>query len=488
VNTTRIMASELGKQCLGEFIGTYLLILTVGFNILSGQTVWAGLSIASVLMVSIYALASVSGANFNPAVTLALYLTKTETDVTKVGAYMATQIVAGICAGFTYFAVFGEAINLAPMKHPVHGQFGAYGAGVIEVLYTFVLCFVVLRGAVIAEKNNESFGMAIAFSVVAGAYAGGWISGGCFNPAVAIGLDVSSAHMGFSWCLAYTAFEFVGAALAAGIHMFLESSESVMAKKCLSEFLGTFVLVATVGFNVLSATKDAGPPAAALSIGASLMVMIYALGGVSGANFNPAVTTCLVLTQKLDGKDSMKWVAPYFASQIAGGLAAAFTYFSVVGAAVPLGPGTKADGEKYGWGAVGFAEIMYTFVLCFVVINVACLNEKSEKGEQLYLMTGGKSYQMYGLAIGFCIVVGGNAIGAVSGGSLNPAVSVALDTTGAIDKTGVYFMNSIAYTCFELIGAAAAAGAFYALRDEQFPKEGSQKLKKDDPEISYGSM
>ena len=59
----------------------------------------------------------------------------------------------------------------------------------------FVLCFVVLRGAVIAEKDNESFGMAIAFSVVAGGYAGGSISGGCFNPAVAIGLDVSSAHL-----------------------------------------------------------------------------------------------------------------------------------------------------------------------------------------------------------------------------------------------------------------------------------------------------
>jgi len=464
------MASELGKQCAGEFLGTYLLILTVGFNILSGQgAAWAVLSIASVLMVSIYSLASVSGANFNPAVTLALYLTGTETDVTKVGAYMVTQIIAGICAGFTYFAVFGKAQNLAPGE-----GHGVFGAAVIEILYTFVLCFVVLRGAVIAQKDNESFGMAIAFSVVAGGYAGGWISGGCFNPAVAIGLDVSSAHMGVKWCLLYTLFEFIGAALAAGIHMYMETSDSY-AKKCLSEFLGTYVLVATVGFNVLQAP----PAAAALSIGASLMVMIYALGGVSGANFNPAVTTTLALTGILPMSD----VAPYMASQIAGGLAAAFTYYSVVGSAFPLGPQ-----PGYGWGAAGFAEIVYTFVLCFVVLNVACLKEKDEKGMQLYLMTGGKSYQMYGLAIGFCIVVGGNAIGGVSGGSLNPAVSVAIDTTGAIDKTGVYFMNSLVYTCFELIGAAGAAGVFYVLRDEQFKKDGSQRLKKDDPEISYGSM
>ena len=105
---------DLGKQCLGEFIGTYLLVLTVGFNVLSGQSTWAVLSIASVLMVSIYALASVSGANFNPAVTLTLYLTKTERNLRKVLAYIATQIVAGICAGFTYAAVFGDAIPLSP--------------------------------------------------------------------------------------------------------------------------------------------------------------------------------------------------------------------------------------------------------------------------------------------------------------------------------------------------------------------------------------
>ena len=222
-----MMTPKLGKECLAEFIGTYLLVLTIGFNVMSGQSTWAVLSIASVLMVSIYALASVSGANFNPAVTLTLYLTKTETNLRKVLAYIATQIVAGICAGFTYAAVFGDAIPLKPGQSDAHGQFGVGGVAVIEILYTFVLCFVVLRGAVITAKDNESFGMAIGFSVVAGGYAVGWISGGCFNPAVAIGLDVSSAHLnGAYWCWLYTAFEFLGAGLAAGIHTFLETSES----------------------------------------------------------------------------------------------------------------------------------------------------------------------------------------------------------------------------------------------------------------------
>merc|ERR1719453_2830612 len=123
---------------------------------------------------------------------------------------------------------------------------------------------------------------------------------------------------GAYWCWLYTLYEFIGAALAAGAHMFLESDGGsvTMVKKCFSEFLGTFVLVITVGLNVLSAPKDAGPPAAALSIAASLLVMIYALGAVSGANFNPAVTTALALTGKLPISD----VAPYMASQIAGGV------------------------------------------------------------------------------------------------------------------------------------------------------------------------
>ena len=126
------MTPKLGKECLAEFIGTYLLVLTIGFNVMSGQSTWAVLSIASVLMVSIYALASVSGANFNPAVTLTLYLTKAETDLTKVGAYMATQIVAGICAGMTSLAVFGDAIPLQPGK-----GHGVAGAAAVEILYTF---------------------------------------------------------------------------------------------------------------------------------------------------------------------------------------------------------------------------------------------------------------------------------------------------------------------------------------------------------------
>jgi len=471
--------TELTQKLLGEFAGTYFLVLTIGFNVLSGQGVWAVLSIASVLMVFIYSLASVSGANFNPAVTLTLFLAKIDTDFKETLAYMGVQLAAGICAGLTYTTIFGESLaGIQPGKHDEHGQFNALSAGAIEIFYTFVLCFVVLRAACKAAPDNESFGLAIGYVIVAGGYAGGWISGGCFNPAVAFGLDITSVMKnGVFWCFIYTLYEFIGAGLAVAVHMFLESGASDMLKKCVSEALGTFVLVATVGFNVLGGGN-------ALSIAASLMVMIYALGPISGANFNPAVTAALALTGCLE----LKWIVPYVLSQIGGGLLAGFFYYSVVGHAFKLGP----VGE-HGWGAAGFAETFYTFLLCFVVLNVAAVKDKMEGGnlhvhKKIYLKSGGQAYQMFGLAIGFCIVVGGNAIGSVSGGSLNPAVSIAIDATGAVHHNGYILTNSIFYSCFELLGAAIAAGIFYVLRDEQFAKDGQRPLKKDDPETSYGSM
>ena len=95
-----------------------------------------------------------------------------------------------------------------------------------------------------------------------------------------------------------------------------------------------------------------------------------------------------------------------------------------------------------------FAEILYTFVLCFVVLNVATLSGQ-------HLTNGGKAKQIYGLAIGFCIVVGGYAIGAVSGGSLNPAVSFALDTSHAMK--GGSWMNCIPYADCRMVFCALCA-------------------------------
>jgi len=441
------------SKYVAEFVGTFLLVFTVGCNVSKGSPVWAVTSIACVLMVSIYALGGISGANFNPAVSLALACSNQLPWVTA-GIYMVVQLLAGIVAGFAYFALYGDSFNLAPV-----GNYGIMQAGMAELLYTFMLCFVVLNVACSVKSGNcpnQFYGLAIGFVIVAGGYGAGNISGGCFNPAVAFGIDVSSAHKGFGVSFVYLIFELVGAALASGVHRAVRPAEygnggSPLASSLISEFLGTFFLVLTVGLNVTHKS-----PAGAFSIAASLMCMIYALGNVSGAHFNPAVTVAIFLAGRGKIAGGLKTAGLYIVVQIMGGICAGFCYAGVVGRAFPLGPGVMKSGANYGWSQVTFAEVMFTFVLCFVVLSVAT--------------TKAPSKDMFGLAIGSCVTVGGCAIGAVSGGSLNPAVSWGIDAADL--ATGGTFSNCIAYSAMEFCGAAVAAIVFFACNPSEYKKEG----------------
>eukprot|EP00438_Fugacium_kawagutii_P016790 Skav217468 [mRNA] locus=scaffold1405:131524:135354:- [translate_table: standard] len=417
------MAPEptMAAKCTAEFVGTFLLIFTVGCNVLGGSAIWAGVSIAFVLMVSIYALGGISGANFNPAVSVTLGISKSiggpGLDWTTVGIYSGVQCVAGIVAGVCYSLLFGQSFNLAPAK-----GFSWYHAGLCELLYTFMLTFVVMNVAA-AKKNatekNQYYGMAIAFTVVAGAYGAGAVSGGCFNPAVALGIDLSSAGLGFGWSLVYIVFELLGAGMAAALFKVVRpedfGGEKSQVTELVSEFLGTYMLVLTVGLNVLGQSK-----AAAFSIAAGLTSMIYALGDVSGAHFNPAVTVAILASGRCPDLTPAK-AGTYAGIQIAGGIAAALTYaFIYQGATFGLGPVGSST-----WAGVSVAEIVYTFVLCFVVLCVA-VSERT------------KASHLFGLAIGSCVTVGGFAIGGISGGSLNPAVSFGI-ATAALFNGGIFY-------------------------------------------------
>jgi len=452
------MAKIGAASCASEFIGTFLLIFTVGCNVLSKNPNWGGVSIASVLMVSIYALGGASGANFNPAVSVALGLAgKMDEGFKQVGVYCAVQIVAGIVAGFAYSLLFGESFNIGPTKGFVWWQ-----AMICEMLYTFVLCFVVLNTAASKKLGgkNQFYGLAIGFVIVAGAYGSGAVSGGCFNPAVAIAIDITSIAQGFGWCAVYTLFELIGAALAVGVFKAMRPEERddseppesyELPSKLIAEAVGTFVLVLTVGMNVLVASK-----AAAFSIAASLMVMIYAVGDVSGANFNPAVTAAIVAS----GRDKLapKEAGAYVGTQLAAGILAAFVYEAVhMGMTFPLGPGVGFD-----WGSVAMAEIIFTFVLCFIVLCVATPSVNPAP-------------ELTGFIIGSCITVGGLAIGGISGGSLNPAVSLGIATARKLIGGGS-FLPGLVYMVFEIIGSGAAAGLFrltypdeFASKEEKLP-------------------
>ncbi|HWA10637.1 MAG TPA: aquaporin [Opitutaceae bacterium] len=198
-------------------------------------------------------------------------------------------------------------------------------------------------------------------------------------------------------------------------------------KKYLVEFIGTFFLVFTVGMTVRG-HADLAP----LAIGASLMVMIFAGGHVSGGHFNPAVTLAVFVRGKCETRD----VVPYWLAQLAAGLVAALVVTFLFGGRPATTPPLHATVPS------AIVEFLFTFALAWVVLNVA--THKS---------TAGNSF--YGLAIGTTVMTGAIAVGGISGGAFNPAVGLGVFTMGleSAKQLGLYFGADLA-------GGLAAALAY----------------------------
>lgn len=205
-------------------------------------------------------------------------------------------------------------------------------------------------------------------------------------------------------------------------------------KRYLTEVIGTFFLVLTIGLTVLS-----GSEFAPLAIGSSLMVMVYMGGHISGGHYNPAVTLAVWMRGKLSASD----VAPYMMAQIAGALLAALLVLPMAGSTFAPAPAPDA-----GVAAALLAEILFTFALCLVVLNVATDDA-----------TAGNSY--YGLAIGFTVVVAAFAAGGISGGAFNPAVGIGPIVIDAL-LGGGSFGTLWLYLVGPFAGGALAALAYRA--------------------------
>jgi len=199
-------------------------------------------------------------------------------------------------------------------------------------------------------------------------------------------------------------------------------------KKYLVEFIGTFFLVFTVGMTVLS--PGAGP-LAPIAIGASLMIMVFAGGHISGGHYNPAVTLAVWLRGRCETKD----VLPYWLAQLlAAALAACLVHFFKA----PVEPGPLPIGAK----AALLAEFLFTFALAWVVLNTATAKS-----------TAGNSF--YGLAIGMTVMTGAFAVGGVSGGAFNPAVATGITLMG-LSTWGHYWIFLVGE-----MGAAVAAALVF---------------------------
>jgi aquaporin Z len=167
-------------KILVEAIGTFFLVLVIGLTVIApGAGNMAPLAIGAMLMVMVYAGGPISGAHYNPAVTLAVWL-RGKCPAKDVLPYIGAQMGGAVLAAFAATAL--KQGSRVSALHP-----DPYSALLVEFLFTFVLAFVVLNVSTSKKAaGNSYFGLAIGLTLTAAAYAGGNISGGAFNPAVAV--------------------------------------------------------------------------------------------------------------------------------------------------------------------------------------------------------------------------------------------------------------------------------------------------------------
>jgi aquaporin Z len=194
------------RKYVTEFIGAFFLAFAVAMAALTGSA-FVPLAAGATLMVMIYAGGHISGGHYNPAVTMAA-LVRRRIGIADAAGYWVAQAVGGIAAG----ALARAVVNPATVKTLTLSGHTEAAAAVVEVLITFALCYVVLNVATSKDQlKNGFFGLAIGFTVVAGAFAVGSISGGVFNPAVALG-GATAGLFGWSTIWVYILVE-----LAAGV-------------------------------------------------------------------------------------------------------------------------------------------------------------------------------------------------------------------------------------------------------------------------------
>ena len=173
------------NKYIAEFIGTFFLVLTVGCTVIgAGTGVIAPLAIGAALMVMVFAGGHISGGHYNPAVTLGV-LIRGKVQPSDVVPYWIAQFVGAMIAALLVSKILrtGAPVSAIAIK--------TGPALLAEFLFTFALVYVVLNTATAEGTSGNSFyGLAIGMTVMTGAFAVGDISGGAFNPAVALGICV----------------------------------------------------------------------------------------------------------------------------------------------------------------------------------------------------------------------------------------------------------------------------------------------------------
>jgi len=210
--TNITMTHTMQQKLTTEFIGTFFLSLTICTAAVYGSAGdYAPFGIAATLMVMIYAGGHISGAHYNPAVTVSIYL-RGACEKDEVLPYIVSQVIAAVSA-----AIVVESLLFPDALSPEMADLGT-DAIVAELLFTFALAYVILNVATTeSTSGNGYYGAAIALVVLAGAITVGSISLASFNPAVTSALIVSGKlALADSWM--HFVPQFVGAIMATYVY------------------------------------------------------------------------------------------------------------------------------------------------------------------------------------------------------------------------------------------------------------------------------
>ena len=451
------------QRILAEGVGSFLLTLVVVLSAVNGYPTFAPPAFALVALT--YALQHLSN-HFNPAVSFSMFLNGS-LDWRLCLFFIAAQTLGGVLGG-----VLGNALRTVPIVSYNPANQGK--AFAVEAAFSGLLVLVYQNACAHKQRSepNSYFGLAVGFAVLAGGAAVSPISGGCFNPAIGMGIDFatfSADPQTFQDIWLYWGAPFAGALLATAFAKLMNAVDKrtvafpgwLCRCRCLccrepaaggggggalryagydaayvaagdaaapagddghvplivplAEFVGTFFLVFT--------SSMAQEP---LAVGGVLLALVYTLDHVCGADFNPAVTLAVALRLGRLLKDRGK-IAVIVLAQMGGGFAAAFLAY-VVSQAVNYPSPSGARGSD---GAV-FFEGLWTAALVLTVLTVMTevsdAEEEAEMADAAAMYTrSGHSKSYHGIATGLVLTAGilsATEGGAGGGGVFNPAVGV----------------------------------------------------------------
>ncbi|MCX7749368.1 MAG: aquaporin [Clostridia bacterium] len=224
------------KKMIAEFVGTFLLVfMGTGAILVSKLTnAFGHLGIAVVfgivVMVLIYSFGHISGAHFNPAVSIAFLVNK-DLRFHEMICYCAVQVTGAISASFVLFGMFGNGRNLG-VTQPSEGWAQSF---VLELILTFILMSVILMSAVHGKASKPFAGIAIGSTVAIEALVFGPICGASMNPARSIGPAIVSGNPQYLWL--YIIATILGAVLSVLLYryVFHENEKATVTGEVVNE-------------------------------------------------------------------------------------------------------------------------------------------------------------------------------------------------------------------------------------------------------------